>query len=157
VRKYAAGFVWNAWAKGIKLGVQSSSDHVSTHISYAALYVDRIDRNAVMEALKARRSFAATDNLILDLRMGGHFMGDSFEARAPLPLKAYVAGTGPIDRVELIKNNRIIYTAPGQSAELTFTYTDKDTAPGESYYYIRVAQKDGQTGWSSPIWVRYPR
>ena len=31
------GFVWNAWAKGYKLGVQASSDHVSTHISYTCV------------------------------------------------------------------------------------------------------------------------
>jgi len=30
-----AGYVWNAWAKGYKLGVQASSDHLSTHLSYA--------------------------------------------------------------------------------------------------------------------------
>ena len=30
-----AGYVWNAWAKGYKLGVQVASDHLSTHISYA--------------------------------------------------------------------------------------------------------------------------
>jgi hypothetical protein len=35
IGKFTAGLVWNAWAKGAKLGVQSSSDHVSTHISYA--------------------------------------------------------------------------------------------------------------------------
>ncbi|MGH9666683.1 MAG: hypothetical protein ACRD9L_19845, partial [Bryobacteraceae bacterium] len=28
-----AGFVWNAWAKGYKLGVEAASDHVSTHVS----------------------------------------------------------------------------------------------------------------------------
>ncbi|HYM11490.1 MAG TPA: hypothetical protein VEU62_12200, partial [Bryobacterales bacterium] len=32
-----AGFVWNAWAKGYKLGVQASSDHTATHTSYACL------------------------------------------------------------------------------------------------------------------------
>ena len=64
--------------KGYKLGVQASSDHVSTHISYAGFYVDRIDRDSIIAAMKARRSYAGTDNIFADLRMGSRFMGESF-------------------------------------------------------------------------------
>jgi hypothetical protein len=153
VERFSAGFVWSAWAKGIKLGVQSSSDHVSTHISYAALFVERLDREAIFEALKARRSFAATDNLIIDFRAGGNFMGEIFKARGPVQLKAYVRGTAPLARMVLIKNNRVIYTAPGAGPEMNFTFTDTDATPGGGCYYIRVEQQDGQLGWSSPVWV----
>ena len=105
--------MWHAWEKGYKLGVQASSDHVSTHISYAGFYVDRIDRESIIAAMKARRSYAATDNIFVDLRMGGHFMGESFATSERLALTAMISGTGPIERVEVIKNNRIVYTAPG--------------------------------------------
>jgi len=152
-QRFAAGFVQNAWAKGIKLGVQSSSDHVSTHISYAALFVERLDREAICQALEARRSFAATDNLIIDFRAGEHFTGETFSARGPLPLKAYIRGTAPLARVTLIKNNRVIYAAPGAGAEMNFTFTDTGATSREAYYYIRVEQQDGQLGWSSPVWV----
>jgi hypothetical protein len=153
--RYRAGFVWNAWAKGIKIGVQSSSDHVSTHMSYAGFFVDRVNREAILAAIKARRSYAATDNLMVEIRMGDRFMGESFSAAAPLPLTVYASGTGSIARVELIKSNRIVYTVPGGGAEVRFTYTDQDVQPGEAYYYVRVQQADGQLCWSSPIWVRY--
>jgi hypothetical protein len=153
--KFAAGYVSNAWGKGIRLGVQSSSDHVSTHVSYAALYVDRLDRAALISAFKARRTFAATDNIVVDLRMGDHFMGDLFDSSATAPLKAYVKGTGSIERVDVIKSNRVVYSAPGGLLETTFTWSDADVKPGEVFYYIRVEQKDGQIAWSSPIWVRY--
>ena len=154
--KYAAGYVWNAWAKGIKLGVQSSSDHVSTHMSYAAVYLDRLDRKAIIEGLRARRSYAATDNLIIEMRVNGRFMGEIFETREQPVLEASILGTGPIERVEVVKNNRIVYTAAGSGAELKFTYTDAAAEAGESYYYVRVIQKNGQVGWGSPIWVRRP-
>src|SRR5262245_20471981 len=36
-----AGFVWNALAKGYRLGFQASSDHTSTHISYAVACVEQ--------------------------------------------------------------------------------------------------------------------
>jgi len=153
--RFAPGFVWNAWAKGIKLGVRSSSDHVSTHISYACFYVDEVSREAIVRSAKARRSYAATDNIIADLRKGGHFMGESFRSRGPLPLEVYAAGTGPIARAEVIRNNRLVYTAPGSGTEIRFTYTDTDTRPGVAYYYVRIEQQNGQLAWSSPVWVQY--
>jgi hypothetical protein len=154
--RFAAGFVWNAWARGIKLGVQASSDHVSTHVSYADFYVDHVNREAILAAMKARRAYAATDNVVVDLRMGDHFMGESFRSSAVPPLTVYFACAAPIRRVDVIKNNRIVYTAPGAGPEMRFTYTDHDTRPGEAYYYVRMEQQDGQLAWSSPIWVRTP-
>jgi hypothetical protein len=154
--RFNAGFVWKAWAKGIKLGVQASSDHVSTHISYAGFYVDRLDRDSIIAAMKARRSYAATDNGFVDLRMGGHFMGESFRAPAVLPLRIHVFGTGDLARVEVIHNSRVVYVMPESSRELTFDWTDNESPRGENYYYVRVTQQDGQLIWSSPIWVEYP-
>lgn len=153
--RFKAGFVQNAWEKGIKMGVQASSDHVSTHISYAAFYVDRLDREAILQAARARRSYAATDNVLIDFRIGDHILGESFRASSSQPIKAFVAGTGPIETVTLVKNNRVIYTAPGTGATMEFHYTDQDIEPGESFYYVRIQQKNGQLGWSSPIWVTY--
>ena len=154
--RFSAGFVWNAWAKGLKLGVQASSDHVSTHISYAGFYVDRVDRDAIIEAMKARRSYAATDNGFVDLRMGDHFMGESFSSPGVLPLRVYVSGTAEIARVEVVHNNKVVYVAPGSGSEMTFNWTDNGSPHGENYYYARVTQKDGQLIWSSPIWVELP-
>ena len=155
--RFTAGFVWNAWAKGIKLGVQASSDHVSTHISYAGFYVDRLDRDAIIAAMKERRSYAATDNVFVDLRMGEHFMGESFRSRTPEPLRVYVSGTAELARIDVIHNNKIVYSVPGSgSATATFAWTDNEAPHGENYYYVRTEQKNGQLCWSSPIWVEYP-
>ncbi len=153
--KFEAGYVWNAWAKGIKMGVQSSSDHVSTHISYAALYVDRIDREAILDAIRARRAYAATDNIVVDLRVAGKFMGSGAATGARPKLEARVLGTGPIEMVEVIRNNQVIYTYPGKgSPNARFDFTDTGAPAGERYYYIRVRQKDIQLAWSSPVWVK---
>ncbi|MEO7650391.1 MAG: hypothetical protein ABIZ80_07970, partial [Bryobacteraceae bacterium] len=74
------GFVWNAWAKGFKLGVQASSDHASTHVSYAVLIAEDNTREAVMAAIRARHAYAATDNILMDVRSGDHMQGDIFSA-----------------------------------------------------------------------------
>jgi hypothetical protein len=154
--RFTAGFVSHAWQKGYKLGVQASSDHVSTHISYAGFYVDRVDRDAIIEAMKARRSYAGTDNMFVELRMGGHFMGESFETHERPALDGYVSGTGPIATVELIRNNRIIYTTEGAgAAEVRIHYIDRDASTGQEFYYVRARQQNGQLCWSSPVWVEY--
>src|SRR5690606_10894423 len=61
-----AGFVWKAWEKGLKLGVQSSSDHVSTHASYSMIWVETLDRKALLDGIRARAAYAATDNILVD-------------------------------------------------------------------------------------------
>ena len=79
------GMVSVAWAKGYKLGVIASSDHFSTHISYAMVYTDDATRQGILDAIRKRHTYGATDNIILEVRMGDHFMGDEFRfpRRAP--------------------------------------------------------------------------
>ena len=76
-----AGFIWNALEKGYRLGFQSSSDHVSTHMSYAIVLADDVSRQGIIDAFKKRHCYAATDNIILDVRCGEHLMGDIFETQ----------------------------------------------------------------------------
>jgi hypothetical protein len=152
-----AGFVWNAWAKGLKLGVQTSSDHIATHDSYACVLVEAVEeggREGILEAMKQRHAYAATDNIILDVRMGSHLMGDIFDAQENLPLDVKVIGTGPIERIEVIRNNQFVHTARPGRAAAEFSFRDNAPPAGESYYYVRVEQANGQLAWSSPIWVR---
>lgn len=155
-----AGFVWNAWAKGLKLGVQASSDHIATHDSYGCLLVEADQphgREDILNAIRARHAYAATDNIIVDARIGDHLMGDVFGTREIPVLKVRVEGTGPIDRIEVIKNNTFVHTERPQGSSAVFEYRDNDAKPGESYYYVRVEQSAGQLAWSSPIWVTYSR
>ena len=76
------GFVWNAYRKGYRLGTIASSDHWSTHISYAMVFTEQPNREAIFDAIKKRRTYGATDNIILDCRMGEHFMGEESQTRA---------------------------------------------------------------------------
>ena len=63
------GYGWKAWAKGYKLGVQSSSDHVSTHSSYARILVEDFTRQGLVNAMRKRHAYAATDQIVLDYRI----------------------------------------------------------------------------------------
>jgi hypothetical protein len=150
-----AGFVWNAFAKGYRLGFQASSDHVSTHISYAMVLVERPTREAIMDAFKRRHSYGATDNIILDVRSGDQIMGDEFATRQPPKLEIHAIGTKPIAQVVVVKDNKVVYTATPRKADVTLSWSDNQPRPGVSYYYVRVEQEDGQLAWASPMWIDY--
>src|SRR5208282_4598974 len=63
-----SGFYWNGLAKGYKLGVESSSDHISTHSSYTMIYTPSMDRTDIVESMRKRHAYGATDNIIVDFQ-----------------------------------------------------------------------------------------
>jgi len=156
-----AGFYWNALAKGYKLGTQSSSDHISTHSSYTMIYTPSTVRRDIVESMRKRHTYGATDNILLDFRARDRqgregMMGDAMEAQAPPVLHIKVVGTGKIESVEIIKDGKFIYRNEPKSASAEFDYTDTAPSSGESWYYVRVMQADRNMAWGSPIWVKYP-
>jgi hypothetical protein len=151
------GYVSLALAKGYRLGFQASSDHVSTHISYACILAEEFSRKGLIEALKKRHSYAATDNIVLDVRMGANMMGDEVRIGKP-SLDVVVLGTSPLDRVEVLRDGEVVHTHRPEKGGEEAKFHWEDAQPKKdgrvSYYYVRVVQKDRQMAWSSPIWVR---
>ena len=156
-----AGFWWNALAKGYKLGVQASSDHWSTHISYACLVAENFTRAGLLDAIRKRHAYGATDNIVMDFRAsaGGqdHIMGDAFTTASAPKFAIHVTGTCAIKQVDLIKNRTFIYTMRPGTKQVSLEFTDRTLGPGESWYYARVLQEDGQLAWSSPVWITQGR
>jgi hypothetical protein len=154
------GFVWKAWAKGYKLGVQSSSDHVSTHDSYACILAENFTRQGLVDAMRKRHTYAATDSIVLDYRIatgdnGDFLMGDICATKSYPKLLVKVQGTAPIKEIQVIKNNTYIHKVTPGGKDASFEYVDRAIGGGENYYYVRVEQTDGNLAWSSPIWVTY--
>ena len=128
---FQKGLVWNALGAGYRMGFVASSDHVSTHISYANLLVpDHVTTRAdIQQAFRRRHTFASTDNIIVDFYAGETLQGGDLEAAASPTFHVAVRGTEPILRVEMIKNNRLIYTRspePGvpDARVVTFSFRD---------------------------------
>ena len=147
------GYISNAWGKGYRLGVIASSDHLSTHISYAMVWAEERSREAVLEAMRQRRAYAATDNIVLEFWIGNHFMGEEFDSEGVPAIRIKAVGTRPFADIQILRNNRSIYQNPGGSQDVDLTYQDLESGTGLNFYYARVIQQDGQTAWSSPIWV----
>ena len=152
------GFVWKAWEKGYKLGVQASSDHVSTHTSYSMVLAEAYTREGLVDAMRKRHTYAATTNILLDFRIrdGGteYILGDSYSSKSIPELYVKVAGTSPIKEVAIVRDNQYVHTRPGQGEAMEFTFRETTLPPGQHYYYVRVEQKDRNMAWASPIWVK---
>jgi hypothetical protein len=129
------GLIWNALGVGYRMGFIASSDHFSTHISYANLLVpDRLTTRAdIQEAFRARRTYASTDNLVLDFHAGASLQGAEMQAASSPTFQVNVLGTEPLLKVEVVKNNRILYTKavePG-AREVRFSFRDSAEFGGD--------------------------
>ncbi len=162
------GLVQNALGVGYRMGFIASSDHYSTHISYANLIVpDRVtSREDLLDAFRKRRTYASTDNIVVDFHASDSHQGSVIASSESPVFAVKVKGTEPILTVELVKNNRAVYTHRGGGAsEVDFEYRDADFEdgsmgptvtisdwsrpetgirprpnPDESFYYLRVIQ-----------------
>ncbi len=150
------GFVSLALEKGYMLGFEASSDHISTHISYCNIYVKERTREGVLEGLKQRHVYAATDNILADVRSGSHMMGDVFQTASLPGFQVKLTGTARFAKVHVIKDNAYVYSTQPGTAEVQFSWVDNSPTPGKaSYYYVRGEQEDGQVVWVSPMWITY--
>jgi hypothetical protein len=149
----APGYVSNALGFGYQLGFEASSDHVSTHISFTNLWVTAPGRAGIMDAMRKRRMYGSTDNILADFRSGTHFMGEAFTATGAPVFTVRLFGTAPFQNVVLVKDGNVAYTTSGDRV-LAFSYQDSAAVKGKtSYYYVRGLQTDGQIVWVSPMWV----
>jgi hypothetical protein len=158
---FPKGFINLALQKGYKLGFQASSDHWSTHISFFVVLVEPSkgksiaeDRQAVLDAVKKRHCYGATDNILVDFRCGEAIMGDATTVNGAPSFSINVQGTAPLDKIDMLRDSEVVATLKGkQGPSFAGTWTDPQPQDGTHYYYIRALQADGEIAWASPIWV----
>jgi hypothetical protein len=151
-----SGVVWNALEKGYRLGFESSSDHVSTHLSYGIVLTDDASRPGIIEAFRQRHSYAATDNIILDVRSGTHLMGDIFDTTEKPSLEISAVGTAPVAKLHVIRDNKYVFSTEPGTPQVKLRYADDAAQRGQThYYYVRIEQADGNLAWASPMWITY--
>src|SRR5690606_11999523 len=120
-------------------------------------------REAVLEALRARRAYATNGPRIwLRVSLGGHEMGETVSVRALAEaagdaegpeLSVRAATPAPIERVDVVHAGRVVTSAPGEGRrELALRWVAPRLRPGE-YLYVRVVQEDRGAAWSSPFFL----
>ncbi len=156
-----AGFVWSAWKKGWRIGLLSNSDHESTHQSYACVWAVELTNTAVLDAIKQRRSYAATDNIVLQFEATSNGarkvkMGGELAASDPPSLSFRVSATAPVDSLEMLRSGEVVYSSTPGTATVAVDFRDEDApSHGSAHYHVRIVQRDGQIAWSSPIWIDF--
>ncbi len=153
------GWVSDAFAKGYRFSFQSSSDHGSTHISYAMIYAEDYSREGIIKAMRQRHTYGATDNIIADSRCTAadgkeRMMGDEFSVKGAPTFTLKLIGTMPFEKVTMIKDNVEVPMNAPKEKEINLTWTDPKPEKGKtSYYYFRGEQANGELVWVSPMWI----
>ncbi len=174
--RYASLGVQQAVSNGYRVGFIASGDghdgqpgnaqsplskHYFRHggSGWAAAICDNISRESIFDALYDRRCYATTGVPIgLSVHLGGQLMGRELPAitdgKSPV-LNIDVAGCNGIDHLRVVKNGRVVHTEwvhGAWSAQLE--WADDNYCPDQpASYYVRAVQVDGESAWSSPIWV----
>jgi hypothetical protein len=164
------GFINLALKMGYRLAFQASSDHISTNLSYCNVLIPadaEPTRELILEAIKKRRVYGATDDIVADVRCTAdgreHLMGEEFTTSKPPTLNVRLIGAHKLAKVVIIKNDEEVHAIEPNEQDVSFTWTDPNPTPGEvSYYYVRGEQvrdtDDATTGelvWASPMWITY--
>ena len=157
-------FAIDALNKGHRYGFVSFSDHGSTHNSWAAVWAAEPTRAALFDAMLARRTFAASDEIYVRTRADDRMVGEEFSASAATPpeILVDVEARDEILRVDVVKNGEYVFTQRPGGRKVTLSYRDADAEVGDSYYYVRVFQRDPEKpdgdpeiAWTSPFFVQY--
>lgn len=136
-----------------------------------AIITSEHTKASLSEALYNRSCYATTgERILMGFYVSGHSMGSEIHSgekqglNINRHLSGFVAGTGALQSVEIIRNGEIIKTFKCKDYSLNFEYDDmsplasvaiklKDGKPPFVFYYLRVIQEDGHMAWSSPVWV----
>ena len=115
----------------------------------------QLTRQAVFDALKARRCYGTTgERILLDFRVDGAVMGSEIESSGPVSLAVRVNATAPVEKVEIVRNNAVFHTTTPPPGQLDVEFEVDGVEPeGTDFYYVRVTQVDEHRAWASPIWV----
>jgi hypothetical protein len=109
-------------------------------------------REAILEAIRARRCYATSGaKILLDVRVAGFPMGSELDIDGFVEVHVRALGTSDIERVELIAPAGVMAADEPNSPSVSFV--------GEvegAYVYCRVTQSDGEMAWSSPIFFNTP-
>ncbi len=130
-----------------------------------AVFCKKLTRDAVFDALRARRCYATTGaRIVADFSVNGEPAGGTIDVHrdASRELSLEVHGTAPIERIDIVRNEQVVHTVKGTGSDMTIDWVDEDemptiliTEPGGywlfGFYYVRICQTDGHIAWLSPI------
>ncbi len=187
-RPVPGNFVRDALDRGYRFGFLGSSDGHDGHPGLghlasptgglAAIFAEELTREAIYDALRARRVYATSGpRIILRVAFGGHRMGaeitlggrDATAGAVPAgavpagavpglaadTLVARVIAPGPLERIDIVRSGYQVESVDcAGERECAFAAAFPDLSDGE-YLYVRAVQEDGGLAWSSPFYFTF--
>ena len=160
------GYVQEGLAAGVRVGFTGGSDSHCTRpganvgkyrSGITAFLAESLTRESIFDAMMARHTYATTgERIFLEVWLNEHMMGEEFEIEdpsTPKVIRVRVAGTAPLEKVEVVKNNENVHCQRPDGKVCEFEWVDESETSGGDYYYVRVTQTDTEMAWSSPIWI----
>lgn len=119
-------FLEEAMKRRLKVGfVAASDDHTCrpgltypvrgfcTKGGYTGIYAKKLTREAVWEALWARRTYATSgERMIIHVESNDHLMGEEYTTGSPPQIEVKITGTSPLHEVEVKNWDRTIHRHP---------------------------------------------
>ena len=141
------GFIANSDSHGLLWHHGECRKRDPFRTGLTAVISARRTRDAILDALRARRCYATSGaKILLDVRVSGFPMGSELEIGGPVEVHVHALGTTDIERVELVTPEGVATFDEPRTPSVSFV--GEVDAP---YVYCRVTQADGEMAWSSPI------
>jgi hypothetical protein len=123
-----------------------------------AVFADRLDEDALFDAMRRRRTCATTGaRILLWFSVNGAPPGDrvTLETGVVPVVRGCVHGTAPVAEVTVMRNGAPVHTVRPQREDFAFRWEDPHAPAGRAHtvYYLRAVQADGEVAWASPVWV----
>lgn len=123
------------------------------------IWAPELSREAVLDAIRARRTFAATGvKLYLYFAVNEQLMGATIESERPPSIQVDVAvpeQEGRLAWLDIVRDGTVINHYGGEGQRSRYTIVDEQApSTGTACYYLRVTLRDGNMAWSSPVWVK---
>jgi hypothetical protein len=160
-------FVRDVLDRGYVLGFLGSGDghdghpglaHLAaTSGGLAAILAPEASREAVLDALRARRSYATNGpRIVVRTVLAGQGMGGSIPV-ASLPdrpiQQIQVAAPGEVSGVDVVRSGSVVASFEGRlKRDIGIEAPLENLRPGE-YVYTRVVQIGGGAAWTSPFFI----
>ncbi len=127
----------------------------------SGLVADDLSYDSIMEALRGRSAYAFETNeqanrSHLFIAANGHILGDSFDVNGKVAISVSLYADGnegdEFKKITLFRDGMPIFELENCGRALQYTFDDVPEH-GAHYYFVKAVQRDGDTLWSSCIWV----
>lgn len=157
-------YVREALAAGRRLTLVAGSDaHFTsfTKMSYpnglVAAWAPGLTDEAIWDAMDRRLVYGTTGaRIFVEFFVEGRPIGSEVKVDGAPLLEGYVAGTAPLEKVEVVRFMDGLYenvfVGSSEAEEIDFKFEDGDFR-GDGFYYLRATQADGHIAWAGPTWV----